>query len=166
MYWIKCAYLSVKPHFFAINMYDIQRDVSTSSSLHEAASDCICAALYAAEDVTRYRDLMELLFHGTHSLRDAYHNAVAHEDTDKYILFFVNKMFFNYLNDRFIARCLNLCRIFTELAESLSEALVSAPGDGLGDLVTLDLLLLCNGHCQYEVSSIFVFWWDVKQNSK
>ena len=54
-----------------------------SPSLYESACDCICAALYVAEDLSRYGELVQLLFEGTHSLREAYHNAVAQEDTDK-----------------------------------------------------------------------------------
>uniref|UniRef100_H2ZAX9 Transportin-3 n=1 Tax=Ciona savignyi TaxID=51511 RepID=H2ZAX9_CIOSA len=123
--------------------FSVMKDVSMSSSLYEAACGCICAALFSTEDVTKNSDLVHLLFEGTHSLRDAYHNAIAHEDTDK---------------------CLNLCRVFTELAESLLEMLVNMPGDGLGDLVTLDLLLLCNGHCQYEVAEItFNLWYRMSE---
>lgn len=50
-------------------------------------------------------------------------------------------------------RCLNLCRIFTELAEALLEVTVTSPGQGFGDLEILDILLICVGHCQYEVGS-------------
>ncbi|XP_078481112.1 transportin-3-like [Ciona intestinalis] len=123
--------------------FSVLKDISMSSSLYESACDCVCAALYSTEDVTKNSDLVQLLFEGTHSLREAYHSAIAHEDTDK---------------------CLNLCRVFTELAESLLEMLVNMPGDGLGDLVTLDLLLLCNGHCQYEVAEItFNLWYRLSE---
>ena len=64
----------------------MQRDITLSPSLYECASDCICAALWMACDLGRCGDLVQILFEGTHSLRDAFHNAVAHEDTDKYVL--------------------------------------------------------------------------------
>lgn len=51
----------------------------------------------------------------------------------------------------FIYRVLNYCRIFTELCETFLEKIVCTPGQGLGDLRTLELLLICAGHPQYEV---------------
>lgn len=51
-------------------------------------------------------------------------------------------------------RVLNYCRIFTELCETFLEKIVCTPGQGLGDLRTLELLLICAGHPQYEVVSI------------
>ena len=46
---------------------------------------------------------------------------------------------------------LNYCRIFTELCETFLETTVRSPGQGMGDLRTLELLLICAGHPQYEV---------------
>lgn len=46
---------------------------------------------------------------------------------------------------------LNYCRIFTELCETFLETTVRTPGQGMGDLRTLELLLICAGHPQYEV---------------
>uniref|UniRef100_H2ZAX8 Importin N-terminal domain-containing protein n=1 Tax=Ciona savignyi TaxID=51511 RepID=H2ZAX8_CIOSA len=57
--------------------FSVMKDVSMSSSLYEAACGCICAALFSTEDVTKNSDLVHLLFEGTHSLRDAYHNAIS-----------------------------------------------------------------------------------------
>ena len=48
-------------------------------------------------------------------------------------------------------RVLNYCRIFTELCETFLEITVRSPGQGMGDLRTLELLLICAGHPQYEV---------------
>lgn len=47
---------------------------------------------------------------------------------------------------------LNYCRIFTELCETFLEMTVRTPGQGMGDLRTLEMLLICAGHPQYEVS--------------
>lgn len=47
---------------------------------------------------------------------------------------------------------LNYCRIFTELCETFLEMTVRSPGQGMGDLRTLELLLICAGHPQYEAS--------------
>ncbi len=51
----------------------------------------------------------------------------------------------------FALRVLNYCRIFTELCETFLETTVRSPGQGMGDLRTLELLLICAGHPQYEV---------------
>lgn len=52
------------------------------------------------------------------------------------------------------ARVLNYCRIFTELCETFLETTVRSPGQGMGDLRTLELLLICAGHPQYEVETL------------
>lgn len=54
----------------------------------------------------------------------------------------------------FVLRVLNYCRIFTELCETFLETTVRSPGQGMGDLRTLELLLICAGHPQYEVQKI------------
>ncbi|TSM20247.1 Transportin-3 [Bagarius yarrelli] len=58
------------------------------------------------------------------------------------------------------ALVLNYCRIFTELCETFLEITVRSPGQGMGDLRPLELLLICAGHPQYEVVEIsFNFWY-------
>lgn len=54
----------------------------------------------------------------------------------------------------FVPRVLNYCRIFTELCETFLETTVRTPGQGMGDLRTLELLLICAGHPQYEVGPL------------
>lgn len=66
------------PPFFSLQ----QRD-ETSTNLHEAASDCVCSALYAIENVAVHMTLAMQLFQGVLSLETAYHMAVAREDLDK-----------------------------------------------------------------------------------
>lgn len=60
-----------------------QQQDKTSSNLHEAASDCICSALYAIENVEIHLPLALQLFQGVLTLETAYHMAVAREDLDK-----------------------------------------------------------------------------------
>ncbi|XP_019637982.1 PREDICTED: transportin-3-like isoform X3 [Branchiostoma belcheri] len=123
--------------------FQAMHNPDTVSSVHEAACDCICSALYVAEDITRYESLANCLFQGVISLSEPYHVSVAQEDIDK---------------------SLNYCRVFTELAESFLELMMAAPGQGLGDLRILDLLLACVGHCQYEVAEItFNFWYRLSE---
>lgn len=59
-----------------------QRDESPTN-LHEAASDCVCSALYAIENVDTHVALAMQLFQGVLTLETAYHMAVAREDLDK-----------------------------------------------------------------------------------
>ncbi|KAM9705082.1 transportin-3 isoform 1-T1 [Menidia menidia] len=121
----------------------LQRD-ETSTNLHEAASDCVCSALYAIESVDTNMPLALQLFQGVLTLETAYHMAVAREDLDK---------------------VLNYCRIFTELCETFLETTVRSPGQGMGDLRTLELLLICAGHPQYEVVEIsFNFWYRLGEH--
>uniref|UniRef100_A0A3P8NTW6 Transportin-3 n=1 Tax=Astatotilapia calliptera TaxID=8154 RepID=A0A3P8NTW6_ASTCA len=121
----------------------LQRD-ETSTNLHEASSDCVCSALYAIENVETNVALALQLFQGVLTLETAYHMAVAREDLDK---------------------VLNYCRIFTELCETFLETTVRSPGQGMGDLRTLELLLICAGHPQYEVVEIsFNFWYRLGEH--
>ncbi|KAK3517940.1 hypothetical protein QTP70_027900 [Hemibagrus guttatus] len=121
----------------------LQRDESPTN-LHEAASDCVCSALYAIENVDTHVALAMQLFQGVLTLETAYHMAVAREDLDK---------------------VLNYCRIFTELCETFMEITVRTPGQGMGDLRILELLLICAGHPQYEVVEIsFNFWYRLGEH--
>lgn len=60
-----------------------QQRHDTSTNLHEAASDCVCSALYAIETVDTHVALAMQLFKGVLTLETAYHMAVAREDLDK-----------------------------------------------------------------------------------
>ncbi|KAF1465528.1 Transportin-3, partial [Pygoscelis antarcticus] len=65
----------------------------------------------------------------------------------------------------FFTRVLNYCRVFTELCETFLDKIVCTPGQGLGDLRTLELLLICAGHPQYEVVEIsFNFWYRLGEH--
>lgn len=63
-----------------------QQQDKTSSNLHEAASDCVCSALYAIENVETNLPLAMQLFQGVLTLEAAYHMAVAREDLDKWVI--------------------------------------------------------------------------------
>ncbi|CAN7994195.1 unnamed protein product, partial [Ixodes pacificus] len=118
-------------------------NTSSSSSVHEAASDCICNALLLIGETSKPAPLAQVLVLGVYSLENAYHMSVAQEDQD---------------------RSVNYCRIFTELAESLLEEIIRHPGQGLGDFRTLDLLLTCVGHYDYEVAEItFNLWYRMSE---
>lgn len=127
-----------------IVLFQVLQGHDTSTNLHEAASDCVCSSLYAIENVDIHVALAMQLFKGVLTLETAYHMAVAREDLDK---------------------VLNYCRIFTELCETFLEMIVRSPGQGMGDLRTLELLLICAGHPQYEVAEIsFNFWYRLGEH--
>ncbi|RLV87435.1 hypothetical protein DV515_00015715, partial [Chloebia gouldiae] len=110
----------------------------------ETSFNCVCSALYAIENVETNLPLALQLFQGVLTLESAYHMAVAREDLDK---------------------VLNYCRVFTELCETFLDKIVCTPGQGLGDLRTLELLLICAGHPQYEVVEIsFNFWYRLGEH--
>lgn len=69
--------------FFFLFFFSRQQQDKTSSNLHEAASDCVCSALYAIENVETNLPLALQLFQGVLTLESAYHMAVAREDLDK-----------------------------------------------------------------------------------
>ncbi|XP_055889168.1 transportin-3-like [Biomphalaria glabrata] len=118
-------------------------NVNCPAFLHEAATDCVCSALYCSEDLERYHELAQRLFQGVMTLVPAYHEADKDEESDK---------------------CLNYCRIFTELSESLFHMLLATPNQGLGTFQLLDLLLMCVNHHLYEVSEVtFNFWYRLSE---
>ncbi|KAK2517234.1 Tnpo3 [Columba guinea] len=130
--------------YYSSTVVSLLQQDKTSSNLHEAASDCVCSALYAIENVETNLPLALQLFQGVLTLESAYHMAVAREDLDK---------------------VLNYCRVFTELCETFLDKIVCTPGQGLGDLRTLELLLICAGHPQYEVVEIsFNFWYRLGEH--
>lgn len=78
--------LTLTPTFsYFKNVSSLQQRDETSTNLHEAASDCVCSALYAIENVAVHMSLAMQLFQGVLSLETAYHMAVAREDLDKYV---------------------------------------------------------------------------------
>ncbi|XP_071791532.1 transportin-3-like [Asterias amurensis] len=124
-------------------LFDVLKKHDTPSMLHEAASDCVCSALYAMEDIEEHLSLAETLYRGIIQLPESYAMVVAAEDVDKAI---------------------NYSRIFTELAEAFMEVMVETPGQGLGDLSILDAVLTCVGHSQYEVAEItFNFFYRLSE---
>lgn len=73
-------------------------------------------------------------------------------------LFLLNYVHIDWCCDDMF-RSLNYCRIFTELAESMLEKIVSGCMSGKPHfaLGILDLVLICVGHHDYEVSIIFMY---------
>lgn len=124
-------------------VFEALKNPSSTSSVHETATDCICNALGVLGRASEPTPMAQILVQGVYSLVDSYHMSVAQEDQD---------------------RSVNYCRIFTELAESLLDDMIQHPGQGLGDPRCLDLLLTCVGHYDYEVAEItFNLWYRLSE---
>lgn len=116
-------------------------DIDANTNEHEAATDLVCQAIYLCEDTTRYHELIEQLKGRIYGLQGTFQLMQQAEDIDK---------------------CINICRIFTELAETLLSKIVSTPGEGLGDLTTVNLCMEGLSHYDWEVSKItFHFWYGL-----
>ncbi|XP_037087476.1 transportin-3-like [Pollicipes pollicipes] len=114
-----------------------------SDALHEVATDCVCSALFLIEEDLKYHPLAKALFAGVFTLADPYQMAVAEELVDK---------------------CRNYSRVFTELGEAVVTVLVNNPGQGLGSMQVLDMILVCVGHHDYEVAEVtFHFWYRLSE---
>ncbi|CAL4145327.1 unnamed protein product, partial [Meganyctiphanes norvegica] len=124
------------------DILNVVRNPQASSRLHEIATDCVCSAMIMLE-AERITPLAEVLFAGILQMGEPYHMAVALEDLNAVT---------------------NYARIFSELGETLVELMVEQPGEGLGSLQVLHLLLTCIGHHDWEVAEItFNFWYKLSE---
>ena len=83
-----------------------QKEITVTHSLYEAASECVCAALYSVEDINRHRDLVTQLYNGVHQLQPTFQSAMSHEETEKlflsYLFIFISYYFiYDYNVDLF-----------------------------------------------------------------
>jgi len=112
---------------------------TTSTSLHDTVTDCICSALYISEDASQQKELAELCFNFVMSLAPAYEKSVQDSDLE---------------------RGINYARLFTEMACTLLYDVLNTPGKGAGSFKTIEMLLLFLDHPEYEVADItFRFWY-------
>jgi len=115
----------------------------SAPALHEAAADCMIALLtrIEREDCPQLeRSTVAIVTH----MEDSYQHAVAEEDMEK---------------------CLNYCRVFTELGESFLIKIVSSPpSEPHFSLPILDTVLLCCGHPDYEMPDVtFNLWYRLSE---
>ena len=111
--------------------------------LHDAATECLTALLGRLEreecqelEVSTVRTVLQL--------GSCYQTALAEEDLEK---------------------CLNLCRIFTELGESFLLKIVSCPPHQPHfSLEVLELVLMCCHHPDYELPDLtFNLWYRLSE---
>lgn len=122
-----------------------QENADIDLKLHETASDLLCALLQCLETSNNYPDLERQVFHNVVQLESAYHLSVAHEDTD---------------------RAMNFCRVFTIMAETFLEKMINTELDQQPHyaIKSLDLVLNCIGHYDYEVAEItFNLWYRLSE---
>lgn len=107
---------------------------STEKQL-DTASDCICAVLESMDLEKTTPELEKTIFVGIMQLERAYQDSVAHEDADKSMV---------------------LCRIFTVVAETFLPRMInnSTPTDPHYSIKSLDSLIMCVGHFDFEVAQI------------
>lgn len=142
--------------------FNLLRNQHTNAQLHDAASDCLCTLLQCieshqhqqqnvvieqAESATNINNANQLeidLFNSILQLEDAYHMSVGLEDTEK---------------------AMNYCRIFTILGESYLGKIVSVSEPAPHySIKSLDLVLNCVGHYDYEVAEItFNLWYRLSE---
>lgn len=139
--WIQVGALDIQeiPQNAVIGFsLQVLRDHNSINMLHDAACDCICALLHCLEVNKNADDIEKLLFESVSALEESYHMAVALEEEEK---------------------AANYARVFTELAESFLRKIVNAAANGNTHFAmrSLELVLVCIGHHDYEVSFMLVY---------
>ncbi|XP_052755169.1 transportin-3 [Galleria mellonella] len=123
----------------------VLRDHNSINTLHDAASDCICALLHCLEENNNNENVERLLFDSVSALEESYHMAVAHENEEK---------------------AANYAKVFTELAETFLEKIIAATASRNTHFAmrSLELALVCVGHHDYEVAEItFNLWYRLSE---
>lgn len=113
----------------------VLKDHNSLNTVHEAAATCISSLLHCVVDKYNCEEVEKLLFDSVASLENSYHLAVAHEEDLK---------------------ALTYTGLFTELAESFLDKIIqyASSGNTHYAIQSLELLLVCVGHHDYEVSII------------
>ena len=186
--WLALGVISldgIESHPVIVEAFRCLSNVSeASSSIHEAATDLICTLLVRMEtdesmspNLNSYQSnnisgsghdnshtmipnihssmtsasiqrLEESIFTAVRGLEEAYHLSVANEDMEK---------------------CLNLCRVFTELGETMLNKIVNhhpttTTQTGHFAVAIFDCVLICCGHPDYEIPDItFNLWFRLSE---
>lgn len=124
-------------------LFETLANDKTSDNLQEAAADCLCNAIYSAENLGPGYQMAAVLFTEVLKLVPLYEQARSNDDID---------------------RCLNLCRVFTELAESNLNSVSSSKQQNVLDLRSVELMIKCIQHSQYEVAEVtFNYWYSLSE---
>ncbi|ETN66595.1 transportin [Anopheles darlingi] len=126
--------------------FQLLSNATSSSELHEAATDVLCSLLHCMELNNARGGLDDKLFNGILCLEEAYNISVAQEDLDK---------------------SMNFSRLFTVLVECNLTRMVAGSDADTPHYSTkaLDLVLNCVGHYDYEVAEItFNMWYRLSED--
>ncbi|XP_052902812.1 transportin-3 isoform X1 [Anopheles moucheti] len=136
----------ISDNMIIVYCFQLLSSGATSPDLHESATDCLCSLLTCMELNNSRGGLDDKLFGGIMCLEEAYNMSVAQEDLDK---------------------SMNLCRLFTVLVESNLTRMVALSDDETPhcSVKSLDLVLNCVGHYDYEVAEItFNMWYRLSED--
>lgn len=124
--------------------FNLLSEQTTEGKLHDVASDCLCTLLQCLEEHQEQQILESHVFSSVLQLESAYHLSVAHEDVEK---------------------AMNYCRIFAIMAETFLTKIVKfSDGQPHFSVKSLDLVLNCVGHYDYEVAEItFNLWYRLSE---
>lgn len=125
--------------------FNLLNNQETDIKLHDAAADCLSALLQCLEGNNNVPLFEMQVLQNVVQLENAYHLSVAHEDIDK---------------------AMNFCRIFTVMGESFLEKMINLELERQPHyaIKTLDLILNCIGHYDYEVAEItFNLWYRLSE---
>ncbi|XP_028408410.1 transportin-3-like [Dendronephthya gigantea] len=124
-------------------LFETLVNAKASDNLQEAATDVLCSAIYSVGDLGPQSQMAVVLSSEVLKLVPIYEQAKSNDDRDK---------------------CLNFCRIFTELAESMLDAVLSAKGLNVLDLKIVEVMIKCLQHNDYEVAEVtFNFWYSLSE---
>ncbi|XP_058821533.1 transportin-3 isoform X2 [Topomyia yanbarensis] len=126
--------------------FQVLSNIHTKPEIHDAATDCLCALLQCLETNNNGSGMDVNLFNGILSLEEAYNMSVAQEDLD---------------------RSINMCRLFTVLVESNLTKMVagSEATSPHYSIKSLELVLNCVGHYDFEVAEItFNMWYRLSED--
>ncbi|VDD97951.1 unnamed protein product [Enterobius vermicularis] len=102
-------------------LYNPLQTPDSETELFDAACECVVSVLYRVEDVETQHALAVATLSACYAMAAAFKEVVSKDDSDKIH---------------------GYTRIFCELNESFLECMVQSPGEKLGNLDTLEMLLL------------------------
>lgn len=128
-------------------MFQLYCQPDTDLELHEDITTCLVNILvlfpFNARATEENKNLLVSLKENIINLAPAYKQCESQQQVEK---------------------CIDLCLVFTELCNALSYYLINEPNDLLGDLNTINLLLMCAANKEYEVfQKTFIFWFNISE---
>lgn len=145
--WIRTHAIDIcdtSNNIIIVECFNLLNNAETDLKLHDAAADLLCSYLQCLED-NKEPVLEAQIMQNVVQLENSYHMSVAQEEIDK---------------------AMNFCRIFTTLCETFLDYMVNTELDQQPhySIKSLDLILNCIGHYDYEVAELtFCFWYRVSE---